>query len=55
MSSPIEIRIKKIQKILNVVQTVIFDLATCKDLEVSQSINFEVFRLISSNPWKNNN
>jgi GH24 family phage-related lysozyme (muramidase) len=40
MASQIESRIKNIQKTLKVAQTGIFDLATCKAFEVSQSLNF---------------
>ncbi len=39
MATPIEIRIKNIQKSLKVPQTGIFDMDTCKAFEVSQSIN----------------
>ena len=46
MASPIEIRIKNIQKILKVAETGIFDLATCKAFEVSQSIKVESVELI---------
>lgn len=39
MATPIEIRIKNIQKSLKVPQTGIFDMDTCKAFEVSQSLN----------------
>jgi len=45
MASPIESRIKIIQKSLNVPQTGIFDMATCKAFEVSQSINIAATEL----------
>jgi GH24 family phage-related lysozyme (muramidase) len=45
MASPIEIRIKNIQKSLKVAQTGIFDLATCIAFEVSQSIKVESVEL----------
>ena len=46
MASPIEIRIKNIQKILKVAETGIFDLATCNAFEVTQSLKIESAELI---------
>lgn len=39
MASPIESRIKNIQKSLKVTQTGVFDMATCKAFELLQSVN----------------
>jgi hypothetical protein len=46
MATPIETRIKNIQKSLKVPQNGTFDLATCKAFEVSQSLNITSTKLI---------